>query len=69
MCATTCSAARVELGIYTFAELQGDGVAVGPQQRLRELIEEIGVADQAGLDVFGVGEHHRSDYAGSAAAA
>jgi len=51
----------VELGIYTFAELTSDEVS--PEQRLRDLLEEIELADQVGLDVFGVGEHHRPDFA------
>ena len=61
----------MELGIYTFAELTpGDhaGTTVTPAQRLRDLIEEIELADQVGLDVFGVGEHHRPDFAVSAPA-
>ena len=61
----------MELGIYTFAEVGTDpvtGKIVEPAQRLRELIEEIELADQVGLDVFGVGEHHRPDYAVSAPA-
>ncbi len=41
---------------------------VGAHQRLRELIAEIELADQVGLDVFGVGEHHRADFAVSATA-
>src|SRR4030095_858854 len=55
----------MELGIYTFAELRGD---VSPRQRVRDLIEEIELADQVGLDVFGVGEHHRPDFVVSAPA-
>jgi probable LLM family oxidoreductase len=55
----------MELGIYTFADLDGH---ISPAQRLRDLIEEIELADQVGLDVFGVGEHHRPDYAVSAPA-
>ena len=61
----------MELGIYTFAELTpGDhaGTTATPAQRLRDLIEEIELADQVGLDVFGVGEHHRPDFAVSAPA-
>jgi len=60
-----------EIGIYTFAEMTPDaatGKTVGPAQRLRDLIEEIELADQVGLDVFGVGEHHRPDFAVSAPA-
>ncbi len=58
----------MELGLYTFADVStGPGPnAVGPHERLRNLIEEITLADQVGLDVFGLGEHHRPDYAASA---
>jgi probable LLM family oxidoreductase len=61
----------MELGIYTFAEVVPDpvtGETVSAEQRLRDLIEEIELADQVGLDVFGVGEHHRPDFAVSAPA-
>ena len=61
----------MELGIYTFAELSldpGTSAAVSPRQRLSNLLEEIELADQLGLDVFGVGEHHRPDFAVSAPA-
>src|SRR3979411_3339131 len=56
----------MELGVYTFAEVTS--AAVGPAERLRNLIEEIELADQVGLDVFGVGEHHRPDFAVSSPA-
>jgi len=56
----------MELGIYTFAELTSD--EIDPAQRLRDLLEEIELADQLGLDVFGVGEHHRPDFVVSAPA-
>jgi probable LLM family oxidoreductase len=59
----------VELGIYTFGEISPDrtpGRGMDAGQRLRDLIEEIEVADQVGLDVFGLGEHHRPDYVISA---
>jgi probable LLM family oxidoreductase len=55
----------MELGTYTFAELTpdaGGGPTISAAQRLRDLIEEIELADQVGLDVFGVGEHHRPDF-------
>ena len=61
----------MEIGIYTFAERTPDprtGHLVGADQRLRDLLEEIELADQVGLDVFGVGEHHRPDYLASAPA-
>lgn len=60
-----------EIGIMTFGELTADpatGALPSPRQRVRETIEQAQVADQAGLDVFGVGEHHRSDFVGSAPA-
>src|SRR5260370_669242 len=56
----------IELGIYTFAELTDESVTAA--QRLRNLLEEIELADQVGLDVFGVGEHHRPDFAVSSPA-
>jgi len=58
----------MELGLYTFADVSvgHDPNPITPHQRLRNLIEEIELADQVGLDVFGLGEHHRADYAASA---
>lgn len=61
----------MEIGLYTFAETSADAVTghtVSSAQRLREVLEEIELADQVGLDVFGVGEHHRPDFAASAPA-
>jgi probable LLM family oxidoreductase len=61
----------MEIGIYTFAETRFDsttGRQLDVGDRLRDLLEEIELADQVGLDVFGVGEHHRPDYAVSAPA-
>ncbi|HEV3051883.1 MAG TPA: LLM class flavin-dependent oxidoreductase [Longimicrobium sp.] len=61
----------MEIGIYTFAETAHDagaGWGASAARRLRDLMEEIELADQVGLDVFGVGEHHRPDYAVSAPA-
>jgi len=61
----------MELGIYTFAELRADpetGRTISPEERVRNLLEEIELAEQAGLDVFGVGEHHRPDFVVSAPA-
>jgi len=55
----------MEIGIYTFAERTpdaGTGHLVSAEQRLHDLIEEIELADQLGLDVFGIGEHHRPDF-------
>ena len=59
----------MEFGLYTFADVGADpvtGQRIGPSERLRNLVEEIVLADEAGLDVFGLGEHHRPDYAVSA---
>lgn len=56
----------MELGITTFGELTDHKLP--PGERLRNLLEEIEVAEQAGLDVFGVGEHHRPDFVVSAPA-
>src|SRR3954470_8101506 len=57
----------MELGLYTFGEVAPDrGVSL--QQRMRDLLEEVELADQVGLDVFGVGEHHRPDFVVSAPA-
>lgn len=61
----------MELGIYSFAETRPDpasGAQPEAGERIRRLIEEIEMADRVGLDVFGVGEHHRPDYAVSAPA-
>jgi len=49
----------MELGVATFADLAGGS---SPELRMRELMEEIELADQLGLDVFGLGEHHRPDF-------
>jgi probable LLM family oxidoreductase len=55
----------VELGLATFADLSSGAT---PEQRMRDLIEEAELADQLGLDVFAVGEHHRPDFAVSSPA-
>lgn len=61
----------MEIGISTFVETTPDvqtGEVISHAQRLREVVEEIVLADQVGLDVFGVGEHHRHDFAASSPA-
>jgi probable LLM family oxidoreductase len=61
----------VEIGISTFVETTPDvqtGEVISHAQRLREVVEEIVLADKVGLDVFGVGEHHRKDFASSSPA-
>src|SRR3954462_10500124 len=55
----------MQIGVYSFADTNRD---TSPERRLRDLLEEIELADQVGLDVFGIGEHHRPDYAASAPA-
>src|SRR3979409_2255741 len=49
----------MELGLATFADLAS---GVTPQQRMQQLLEEAELADQLGLDVFAIGEHHRPDF-------
>ena len=59
----------IELGISTFGEttlLESTGKAISHDQRIRELVEEIELADQVGLDIYSIGEHHREDFAVSA---
>ena len=61
----------MEIGLYTFAETRFDpetGEQLDAGERIRQLLEEIALADEVGLDVFGVGEHHRRDYAVSSPA-
>ena len=60
----------IELGIFTFAEtaLDASGAQLGAEAGIRNLLEEIELADQVGLDLFGGGEHHRPDYAVSSPA-
>ncbi|MFD6755240.1 LLM class flavin-dependent oxidoreductase [Micromonospora gifhornensis] len=58
-----------EIGLITFGELTADpatGRLPEPRQHLRSLVELARVADQGGLDVLGVGEHHRSDFVATA---
>lgn len=59
---------RIELGIDTFGDVTvgPDGQALTHPQVIRDVVEEAVVADQVGLDFFGLGEHHREDFAVSA---
>src|SRR5438552_18667971 len=60
---------QMQIGIDSFAAAYDDAsLAVSASDRLRNLVEQIEHADQAGLDVFGVGEHHRREYLDSAPA-
>ena len=57
-----------EIGVSSFADTMTDpqtGVTISSEQRIANLMEEIEVADRVGLDVFGIGEHHRPDFAAS----
>jgi probable LLM family oxidoreductase len=61
----------MEIGISTFVETTPNvetGEVISHAQRIQEVVEEIVLADQVGLDIFGVGEHHREDYACSSPA-
>jgi probable LLM family oxidoreductase len=61
----------IEIGIYTLADIGPDPLTnqtITPKQRMNEMIQAAMLADEAGLDVFGVGEHHRLDYASSSPA-
>jgi probable LLM family oxidoreductase len=61
----------MELGLYSFADIARDpdtARPIAPAVRMQHVLEEIVLADQVGLDVFGLGEHHRRDYAISAPA-
>jgi len=61
----------MEIGLFTFGDIGTNprtGQRVGAPERLRNITEEIVLADQVGVDVYGLGEHHRADYAVSAVA-
>lgn len=61
---------RMELGLTSFAETipEPGGDTISHGERLRQILEEIEVAESVGLDVYGLGEHHRPDFASSAPA-
>ncbi len=61
----------MEIGIDSFAAAISDpatGLTLSPAERLRDLLAEMELADQVGLDVFGIGEHHRAEFLDSAPA-
>jgi probable LLM family oxidoreductase len=58
----------MQVGIDSFAAWDDTGISVSPSERLRRLVEQIEYAEQIGLDVFGVGEHHRKEFLDSAPA-
>lgn len=53
----------MELGVSMFGDVRGSGEGQTAAQRLQEMMEEIKLVDELGLDFFGIGEHHRPDYA------
>jgi probable LLM family oxidoreductase len=58
----------MQVGIDSFAAFDDAGLSLNPSERLRRLIEQIEYADKIGLDVFGIGEHHRREFLDSAPA-
>jgi probable LLM family oxidoreductase len=66
---TSLNNTGIQIGIYTLGDIVPDpqsGKSISTQQRLQEILEASKLADEAGLEIFGVGEHHRLDYAVSA---
>src|SRR5438309_8612626 len=65
----TSGVANMQLGVDSFAAAIADpvtGLTISPVDRMHDLLEEIELADQVGLDVFGIGEHHRAEFLDSA---
>jgi probable LLM family oxidoreductase len=58
----------MQVGIDSFAAWDDAGMSVSPSERLQRLVEQIEYADKIGLDVFGIGEHHRKEFLDSAPA-
>ncbi len=58
----------MQIGVDSFATTMGESTLGSPADRLRDLLDEIERADQVGLDVFGIGEHHRTEFVDSAPA-
>ncbi|MEC0268549.1 LLM class flavin-dependent oxidoreductase [Paenibacillus anseongense] len=65
---STHTTTSLEIGISTFLEAAPRAGGITHAQRLRQAVEEINLAEQVGLDVYAIGEHHRADYASSAPA-
>jgi probable LLM family oxidoreductase len=60
---------QMEIGIDSFvASVTDAGLRVAPEVRMRDLLDEIALADEVGLDVVGIGEHHREEFLDSAPA-
>ena len=62
------NACYMQVGIDSFAAWDDTGISVSPSERLQRLVEQIEYADKIGLDVFGIGEHHRREFLDSAPA-
>src|SRR6202140_367811 len=61
--------AKMQIGVDSFAAAISDpatGLTLSPVERMQNLLEEMELADQVGLDVFGIGEHHRAEFLDSA---
>src|ERR671928_1655603 len=58
----------MQVGIDSFAAWEDTAISVNPSERLQRLVEQIEYADKIGLDVFGIGEHHRKEFLDSAPA-
>src|SRR6188472_1986724 len=56
----------MQVGIDSFAAWDNTGLSLSPSERLRKLVEQIEYADKIGLDLFGIGEHHRKEFLDSA---
>lgn len=57
---------KIEFGLMTFADMAPEtvqGKGINAHNRIQDLLEEIKLADELSIDVFGIGEHHRPDYA------
>ncbi|MDQ0229129.1 LLM class flavin-dependent oxidoreductase [Metabacillus malikii] len=68
---TTTGKTSIEIGVYTLADIGPNpltGKTITPKERVTEIIQAAKLADEAGLDIFGIGEHHRLDYASSSPA-
>ena len=57
---------KMQVGIDSFGAWDYAGTSVSPSERLQRLVEQIEYADKIGLDVFGIGEHHRKEFLDSA---
>ena len=56
----------MQVGIDSFAAWEDTSLSISPSERLRKLVEQIEYADKIGLDLFGIGEHHRREFLDSA---